>query len=163
MWQPRWEGSCGKNGYMYIYGWVPLPSTLNGDNVVCMCVWPCSVVSNSLVTPWTLACQAPLSLGFPRQEYWSELSFPSLKPELLDWDITYEVLSEKICYLTTNWQKIQRQRKMLKETASIKSESPECVNYRINDQDFPFLLSIQKCLKSSLWTTWRGHKEEESL
>lgn len=26
---------------------------------------------------------------------------------------------------------------MLKETASIKSESPECVNYRINDQDFP--------------------------
>ena len=23
--------------------------------------------------PWTIACQAPLSLGFPRQEYWSEL------------------------------------------------------------------------------------------
>ena len=77
MWQPRWEGSCGKNGYMYIYGWVPLPSTLNGDNVVCMCVWPCSVVSNSLVTPWTLACQAPLSMGFFRQEYWSGLPFPS--------------------------------------------------------------------------------------
>ena len=29
-------------------------------------------------TPWTLACQAPLSMGFPRQEYWSGLSFPSL-------------------------------------------------------------------------------------
>ena len=28
-------------------------------------------------TPCTLACQAPLSLIFPRQEYWSELSFPT--------------------------------------------------------------------------------------
>ena len=27
--------------------------------------------------PWTVACQAPLSIGFPRQEYWSELPFPS--------------------------------------------------------------------------------------
>jgi len=26
-----------------------------------------------LVTPWTVACQAPLSRGFPRQEYWNEL------------------------------------------------------------------------------------------
>ena len=32
----------------------------------------------TLVTPWTIACQAPLSLEFSRQEYWSELSFPSL-------------------------------------------------------------------------------------
>ena len=30
------------------------------------------------VTPWTLAHQAPLSMGFPRQEYWCGLSFPSL-------------------------------------------------------------------------------------
>ena len=29
-------------------------------------------------TPWTIACQAPLSMGFPRQEYWSGLSFPTL-------------------------------------------------------------------------------------
>ena len=28
-------------------------------------------------TPWTVAHQAPLSMGFPRQEYWSGLSFPS--------------------------------------------------------------------------------------
>ena len=28
------------------------------------------------VTFWTVACQAPLSLGFPRQEYWSGLPFP---------------------------------------------------------------------------------------
>ena len=34
------------------------------------CVW-------LFVTPRTVACLAPLSVGFPRQEYWSELPFPS--------------------------------------------------------------------------------------
>ena len=29
------------------------------------------------VIPWTLACQAPLSMGFSRQEYWNGLPFPS--------------------------------------------------------------------------------------
>ena len=29
------------------------------------------------VTPWSEACQAPLSMGFPRQQYWNTLSFPS--------------------------------------------------------------------------------------
>ena len=28
-------------------------------------------------TPWTVACQAPLPMGFSRQEYWSGLPFPS--------------------------------------------------------------------------------------
>ena len=31
----------------------------------------------TLVTPWTVACQAPLSMRFSRQEYWSVLPFPS--------------------------------------------------------------------------------------
>ena len=31
----------------------------------------------ALVIPWTVTCQAPLSLGFPRQEYWSWLPCPS--------------------------------------------------------------------------------------
>ena len=33
-------------------------------------------MSNSY-DPWTVACQAPLSMGFSRREYWSGLSFPS--------------------------------------------------------------------------------------
>ena len=36
-----------------------------------------SVVSNSFATPRTGAHQAPLSTGFSRQEYWSELPFPT--------------------------------------------------------------------------------------
>ena len=35
-----------------------------------------SVMSDP-VTPWTVAHQAPLSMEFPRQEYWSGLPFPS--------------------------------------------------------------------------------------
>ena len=31
----------------------------------------------TLVTPWVVAHQAPLSMGFSRQEYWSGLPFPS--------------------------------------------------------------------------------------
>ena len=42
--------------------------------VVCCClvsgVW-------LFVNPWPVACQALLSMGFSRQEYWSELPFPS--------------------------------------------------------------------------------------
>ena len=34
-------------------------------------------MSDSFATPWTVARQAPLSMGFPRQEYWSGLPFPS--------------------------------------------------------------------------------------
>ena len=37
----------------------------------------CSVMSDSFVTPWTVSHQAPLSMGFPRQEYRSGLPFPS--------------------------------------------------------------------------------------
>ena len=43
---------------------------------VCVCVCVCArahVVSHIqlFMTPWTVAHQAPLSMGFPRQEYWS--------------------------------------------------------------------------------------------
>ena len=30
----------------------------------------------TLVTPWTVACQVPLSMGFPKQQYWSGVPFP---------------------------------------------------------------------------------------
>ena len=41
-----------------------------------MCaVLSCSALFDS-ATPWNAACQAPLSMGFSRQEYWSGLPFP---------------------------------------------------------------------------------------
>ena len=34
-------------------------------------------MSDSFTTPWIVAYQTPLSMEFPRLEYWSGLSFPS--------------------------------------------------------------------------------------
>ena len=43
-----------------------------------MYVWACALSCVQLcVTSWTVTHQAPLSIGFPRQEYWSGLPLPS--------------------------------------------------------------------------------------
>ena len=49
-----------------------------------VCIYVCGdgLVGKScltLATLWTIAHQAPLSIGFSRQEYWSGLTFPSLR------------------------------------------------------------------------------------
>ena len=62
-----------------------------GTNNYCCCLATKSRLT--LVTPWTVARQAPLSMGFPRQEYWSVLPFPfpgdlpgpGTEPALLHW------------------------------------------------------------------------------
>ena len=35
------------------------------------------LMSYSFATPWTVDCQAPLSMGISRREYWNGLSFPT--------------------------------------------------------------------------------------
>ena len=44
---------------------------------VCVYVYVCMLTCVQLfATPWTIAHQAPLSMGYSRQEYWSGLPFP---------------------------------------------------------------------------------------
>ena len=45
-------------------------------NFILLCVKLLSHVQ-LFASPWTVACQAPLSMGFSRQKYWSGLPFPS--------------------------------------------------------------------------------------
>ena len=60
------------------------------------------------VTLWTVACQAPLSLEFSRQEYWSgllcpspgELPSPGIKPTSL----TSPSLAGGFCTCSTTWE-----------------------------------------------------------
>ena len=46
-------------------------------------------------TPWTIALQAPLCVGFPRQEYWSGLLFPPPK----------DILTQGLNHSLLHWQK----------------------------------------------------------
>ena len=64
---------------------LPRPWDSPGKNtgVGCHCLLQCRKVKVKLLsyvqlfaTPWTAAYQAPLSMGFSRQEYWSGLPFP---------------------------------------------------------------------------------------
>ena len=41
-----------------------------------MLSFSCLVMSNFFATPWTVACQAPLSMEFFRQKYWGRLLCP---------------------------------------------------------------------------------------
>ena len=43
----------------------------------CLCCYTVAQLCLTFATSWTVAHQAPLSVGIPRQEYWSRLSFPS--------------------------------------------------------------------------------------
>ena len=42
----------------------------------CVCVLSCFSRAQLFATLWSITCQAPLSMGFPRQEYWGGLSCP---------------------------------------------------------------------------------------
>ena len=72
-------GESGENGYMHTYGWVPLLFTETITTLLINCKYKCYSLSRVwlFVSLWTIACQAPLSMGFSRQEYWSGLPFPS--------------------------------------------------------------------------------------
>ena len=50
-------------------------SSGSGEKRLCVCAESFSHV-RLFATPWTAACQAPLSMGFSRQEYWSGLPCP---------------------------------------------------------------------------------------
>ena len=70
---------------VYIYKWVHMKVKLshsvcfiNENNVYTFGGGLITKLCPTLVTPWNVVCQAPLSMGFSRQEYWSGLPFPSL-------------------------------------------------------------------------------------
>ena len=47
---------------------IPIPKKVKVKSLSCVRLF---------ATPWTAACQAPLSMGFSRKQYWSGLPFPS--------------------------------------------------------------------------------------
>ena len=57
-----------KPDYVVRSPWKPLISDEVGSG--------CCIVAKPCPTPWTVALQSPVSMGFPRQEPWSGLPFP---------------------------------------------------------------------------------------
>ena len=61
----------------------------------------------TLATPWTVAHQAPLSVGFSRQEYWSGLPFPPLgdlsNPGIEPWSPELQAVSYNAGEFFTDW------------------------------------------------------------
>ena len=55
------------------------------------------------VTPWTVACQAPLPMEFPRREYWSGLLFP------IPWDLPNPNQTSTCCVSCTGRQILYHQ------------------------------------------------------
>ena len=57
-----------------------MPIYVNFRGHLCIGGGGCGLVAKlclTLATPWSVACQVPLSMGFHTQEYWSGLPFPS--------------------------------------------------------------------------------------
>ena len=89
----KWGGGGGGRFYTYTYSWFTSLYSRDQHNIVKQLysslikvkldpyLIPCmrSRFSHAWLfgTPWTVSCQAPLSMGFSRQEYWSVLPFPS--------------------------------------------------------------------------------------
>ena len=63
-------------GCSWIFVYLPLGQLGSDTTLGGYCCFSQSVVSDSFATPWTVAHQAPLSMGFPMQEYCSGLTFP---------------------------------------------------------------------------------------
>ena len=83
---------------LFLLGWLSqILCTSDLIQYLSLCCCLITKLSDSSATPWIIACQVPLSMGFSRQEYWSELLFPSpgdlsgpgIKLRLLHWQADY--------------------------------------------------------------------------
>ena len=81
---------------------------LGGITYLWWWLFSCSVVSDSFATPWTIAHQAPLSMGFSRQEYWGGLPSPPpgdlSNPEIEPASLTSPALTGGFFTTSATWE-----------------------------------------------------------
>ena len=83
-------------------------------------VWRFLSVTNNIfivlpcvcVTPGTEAHQVPLSMGFPRQEYWGGLPFPSLRDQTC--------FGRQILYHRATWEALPHRRREKKSLLALR-------------------------------------------
>ena len=101
---------------------IPLPQVTENPSVLVLSRFSCVRL---FTTPWTVARLAPLSMGFFRKEYWSELPCPS------PWDLpdpgnepaslTSAALAGGFFITSANWEARELFRRELIVTSSLKS------------------------------------------
>ena len=104
-----------------------------------------SVMPDSFATPWTAAHQTPLSMGFPRQEYWSGLPFSSL------WDLPDPGIEAVSAALAGRFFTAEPPKKPQSIFTVLKTLSPPI------HSSFHQLLAIFCCLHSFSFSTMSYH------
>ena len=90
-----------------------------------------------LAIPWTAAQQAPPSMGFSRQEYWSGVPFPSPMQESEKWKWSRSVVSNSI-YI---W-------------IYIKSLNHFAIHLKLTQSCEPTILQFHKIIQNVVWTIY---------
>ena len=94
--------------YLYVYISLYIYFSIIYVNHGCVCMLShCSSVQ-LFVTSWTIACQAPLSIAFFRQEYWSRLPCPSpgdlIHPVIEPVSLTFPELAGRFFTTSATWE-----------------------------------------------------------
>ena len=80
-----WEAELKMKGFLHLEDYEHKHEKM--FSITSQLLFSCWVLTDSVVMQWTVAHQAPLSMGFPKQGYWSGLPFPSPGdlPQPRDW------------------------------------------------------------------------------
>ena len=117
----------------------------------------------TLVTPWTVACQAPLFMKFSRQEYWSELSFPTtgdlLHPGmnlgLLNWQVDSLPLSHlRSPSLSRNCSNLNSYHQYISSVQSLSHVQLFATSWTAARQASPFSPTPGACSKTCTLSWW---------
>ena len=124
----------------------------------------CSVTKSRLTffaTPWTVACQAPLSMGLPRQEYWSGLPFlsprdlpdPGIKPASPAWASGIFTTETSGKHLIGKWMPVYGNKRWW-ELRNVCAPGCSHFNLSVTQRQqmwqLEYLLSFQQCSQKTL-------------
>ena len=143
---------------MGAWGFLSVP-TVCVSVCVHACMLSCSIMSDS-ATPWTVARQAPLSMGFPRQEYWSGLPCPppggSSWPRDQSCDSCISCPGRQILYHSATWEAWSAGKVMFGDQATdAQLMGMEGHPWSLENLESPDLMLL--CLSNDKQFKWNGY------
>ena len=144
------------------------------------------MLSNNFVTPWTVAHQGPLSMGFYRQDYWSSLPFPSpgdlpnpgIEPVSPEWLQFVRKDSLPLSHLGSPWHDLKKQYVLLTKIMLLPAFlSSQALALSISFNSMNYSICFQQILFSTWWVkpsfsclhnwlkigTWKWTRQEQTF